>query len=301
MAEGLNMKLARYQVEDGQFWGEVNVEAQSIRRILGELDEWAPGVTESGRDALRFEGSPVALSTVRLLAPLAPTAEILGTGVNYATHALPRFGADMPYYIRPHSAVVGPEETLIFPKLIKIQPKCRFSYELELVAVIGREITDMEHPMRSLLGYTVGNDGRLVFQRPNFIGMDMTGSKCGYKGSAIGPWIVTKDELGGEAQPDLEMTMRIDGVITQQARTSSMNKGVASLLNDIDLRVGLKAGDIIYTGTPGYIGMDTGYYSPGALIEAQIQGIGLLRNFMEKTEHVPLSPVTTSAHKTGWR
>jgi 2-keto-4-pentenoate hydratase/2-oxohepta-3-ene-1,7-dioic acid hydratase in catechol pathway len=295
------MKLVHYIESGTRLWGELDLAAETVRPFAEPFETWAPAVTAAGRDGVSFAGPAVPLASVKLLAPLHETAEILGTGVNYATHGLPRHGADVPFYMRPHSAIANPEETIFFPDIIKIQPKGRFSYEIELCVIMGREVTDPDHGIRDVLGYTVGNDGRLVFQRPNFIGMDMTGSKCGHRGSSIGPWIVTKDEISGDTQPDIEMTMRINGVVTQNARTSAMNKDVSALIYELDDRIGLKAGDVIYTGTPGYIGMDTGYYTPGDLIEAEIEGIGTLRNYMEQTNRDVAGEVVRSAHEVGWR
>lgn len=295
------MKIAHYLDDGVSLWGELDLEANSVRPFEGRFEQWAPAVTEAGRAGVDFAGAAVSLDSVKLLAPVHETAEILGTGVNYATHGLPRHGADVPFYMRPHSAIANPGEDLVFPDIIKIQPKCRFSYEIELCVVMGREVGDPDHGIRDVLGYAVGNDGRLVFQRPNYIGMDMTGSKCGHKGSSVGPWIVTKDEISGDAQPDIEMTMRINGVITQQARTRAMNKDISALIYELDDRIGLKAGDIIYTGTPGYIGIDTGFYTPGDLIEAEIEKIGTLRNRMELTNRDIGSNAAKSSHEVGWR
>jgi 2-keto-4-pentenoate hydratase/2-oxohepta-3-ene-1,7-dioic acid hydratase in catechol pathway len=279
------LKLARYQHEAGEHWGAVDVRAGTIQRIAGPFEEWAPKVTAHSAQAVSFAAAPVPLAQVKLLAPLIATSEITGTGINYPSWNLPPEGSDSPFYLRTHSCMVGPEATIEFPQLIALQPLVEFCYEIELVAVMGDSIKDPKHGTRDVLGYTVGNDGCLRHQRPNYLGMDLIASKCGYHGSSLGPWIVTKDELGGEGQIDLEMIMRINGVVTQKGHTSKMNWSIDRLIYELYLRMDLKCGDLLFTGTPGYVGVPDGIYAPGDVLEAEISGIGILRNYGYQTTH----------------
>ncbi|MGX1675561.1 fumarylacetoacetate hydrolase family protein [Streptomyces sp. NPDC055400] len=113
--------------------------------------------------------------------------------------------------------------------------------------------------------------------------VDLLGSKSTYHATGIGPWITTKDEVAGGGQPDLEMTMRVNGTVTQNDRTSSMHWKVDGVLREADVRSRLAAGDAVFTGTCGFIGVPDGFYEPGDLIEAEIEGLGVLRNRVQAT------------------
>jgi 2-keto-4-pentenoate hydratase/2-oxohepta-3-ene-1,7-dioic acid hydratase in catechol pathway len=188
---------------------------------------------------------------------------------------------DSPFYYKAHASMIGPDDEIRFALLEAYQPGSRLCYELELVVVMGRPIGDRKHAYRDVLGYTVGNDSCIRGMRPNFFGMDLPGSKCAYHASSIGPWITTKDELGGENQPDLEMTMRVNGTVTQHDRTGVMNWPVDKLVAECDIRSRLGPGDLLFTGTCGFIGIPDGFYEPGDVMEAEIEGIGVLRNVVE--------------------
>jgi 2-keto-4-pentenoate hydratase/2-oxohepta-3-ene-1,7-dioic acid hydratase in catechol pathway len=278
------LKLARYREDDQVRWGAIDAEAETVRRLRGSFAEWAPRITVDGPAAAEFAAEPVPIAGVQLLAPLEPTAEITGTGVNYPEWTIPFEGADSPFYFRAQSAICGPDDELRYPALIQSQTQCRFCYEIELVGVFGAPVSDRKQGTRSLLGYTVGNDGCLRAQRPGFLGMDLVGSKDGFRGSSVGPWITTLDELGGTGQPELEMEMRINGVVTQRGNTGDMNSGMDELIRELSWRMEVGPGDILYTGTCGYVGIPDGFWEPGDNGEAEIEGIGVLRNTIESRD-----------------
>ena len=96
----------------------------------------------------------------------------------------------------------------------------------------------------------------------------------------IGPWIVTKDEL-----PDpqnLAMELRVNGEKRQSGNTSQMVISLPHLVAYHSAQ-GYSAGDLITTGTiSGVAAVQPNpfdfYLKPGDRIEAEIEGIGVLRN-----------------------
>jgi 2-keto-4-pentenoate hydratase/2-oxohepta-3-ene-1,7-dioic acid hydratase in catechol pathway len=51
------------------------------------------------------------------------------------------------------------------------------------------------------------------------------------------------------------------------------------LLNYVDARVQLRPGDLVFTGSTCGVGLEDGrFLQPGDLVEAEIEGIGVLRN-----------------------
>jgi 2-keto-4-pentenoate hydratase/2-oxohepta-3-ene-1,7-dioic acid hydratase in catechol pathway len=290
------MKFARYRATgrggaDGERWGVVDTDARTVQPIDGAFEEWAPAVTVGGPGAVTLGSAPVSLDTVTLLPPLRPTSEITGLGYNYASFVVPAEGADPPVYTKPMASIVGPDATIEFPDLIAIQPQCRFCYEIQLVAVVGSvRIGDPKHATRDLLGYTIGNDGALRGTRPSFVGMDLFGERSSYQSSALGPWIVTTDELGGDGQPDLELTTTVNGAVTQKGRTSEMRWGVDQVLEEMNNRSMLSTGDVVFTGTCGYVGIPDGHYLAGDVIDLAVEGIGTLHNVVAATDPFPMHP-----------
>jgi 2-keto-4-pentenoate hydratase/2-oxohepta-3-ene-1,7-dioic acid hydratase in catechol pathway len=89
----------------------------------------------------------------KLCAPCAPT-KIVAIGVNYADHAREfdkKPGKEPLIFLKPPSAVIGPEETIRRPPVSR-----RVDYEGELAIVIGRRASNVRpaEARRFVLGYT---------------------------------------------------------------------------------------------------------------------------------------------------
>ncbi|MDH6629841.1 2-keto-4-pentenoate hydratase/2-oxohepta-3-ene-1,7-dioic acid hydratase in catechol pathway [Streptomyces sp. LBL] len=275
------MKIARFcdrGDSSQERWGSVNTEASTVQIIGGPFEEWAAAIAAGELSAVGLTGDPLPLESVRLLAPISPRSEIVGTGINYPNWVLPWPGIDTPFYYKPRQSIIGTEQEIKWARLEAAQPQTQLCYELELVVVLGAPVDDRANPMPAVLGYAVGNDTCIRGMRPSFLGMDLPGSKSAFHATGIGPWITTKDEVGGNGQPDLEMVMRVNGTVTQHDRTSAMSWKVERVLREADLRCRLAPGDAVFTGTCGFVGVPDGFYQPGDLIEAEIEGLGVLRN-----------------------
>jgi 2-keto-4-pentenoate hydratase/2-oxohepta-3-ene-1,7-dioic acid hydratase in catechol pathway len=98
----------------------------------------------------------------------------------------------------------------------------------------------------------------------------------------MGPWIVSRDELGPlEA---LSLRTFVDGELRQSARLADMIFDVPELIATISRRTTLVAGDVIATGTPEGVGI--GFTPPkflqrGQRVRIEIDGIGVLENAVE--------------------
>jgi 2-keto-4-pentenoate hydratase/2-oxohepta-3-ene-1,7-dioic acid hydratase in catechol pathway len=93
----------------------------------------------------------------------------------------------------------------------------------------------------------------------------------------MGPALVTADEV-----PDpqaLGIRLRVNGETRQEASTAQMIFGVAALLASLSAGMTLEPGDVLATGTPSGVGAASGrYLEPGDIVEAEIDGLGTLRN-----------------------
>ena len=244
-------------------------------------------------EALSSDGEALARSSVplaetRLLAPIPrPARNLVCVGLNYAEHAAEsRVTEGLPehpiYFTKPPSTVIGPDAPIPWHGHVSR----RIDWEVELVVVIGRRGIDIpeERALDHVFGYTVGND---VTAR------DLQARhQQWYKGKGLdgfcplGPWIVTRDELP-EPQ-ELQLRLRVNGETKQDANTSDMIFGVARLIAVLSLGMTLEPGDLLMTGTPSGVGFarkPPEYLQPGDVVEAEIDGIGLLRNpVLERSE-----------------
>lgn len=274
------MKIARYRLVDGnRFWGVLDDCDWTIRPLQSDFAQWAPVAARATTlDDLPL-GPPVPASDVVLLAPLAPGARTFGTGINYGSHLLDgkRAGAahppTPPGYIKLDSTLVDPFGEIRYPTTTM-----RLDYEVELVAVVARPIEVGEDPTEALLGYTVGND---VCHRdePSEGGPPATElfSRKSLDATApVGPWITTIAEIG-TGQPALRISQSIDGDLRQDDTTANMHVTIPRILDWFDSRASLMAGDLLFTGTVGGVGLLTDQFlTPGSRLDARIERIGVL-------------------------
>jgi 2-keto-4-pentenoate hydratase/2-oxohepta-3-ene-1,7-dioic acid hydratase in catechol pathway len=275
------LRLARCKDGEAVFWGIVDLTAGLVQPIAGDFDQWAPRVTAGeGKSGLRLDAPPKAISAVRLLPPVEKTKRVVVAGANYAKHLMGDFGLKSHHqpiaFLKAYGALIGANDEMRFPPLTN-----ELDHEVELVAVIGATAVNRDDPLRSVLGYTVGNDvSARDLQRsgPPGVGMDLFAAKSQDQTTGLGPWIVTRDEFPASS-PKLRMTLKVNGEVRQDGSTAEMTWDVAELVRFVDERSSFECGDVLFTGTPAGTGHGTGrFLSAGDVVEATIEGIGTLRN-----------------------
>jgi len=93
----------------------------------------------------------------------------------------------------------------------------------------------------------------------------------------MGPCLVTADEIA-DVQ-NLQMVLKVNGEIRQNANTSQMIYAVADIVSFLSHLMTLEPGDVICTGTPSGVGMATGnFLKAGDRIECAIERLGTLTN-----------------------
>lgn len=256
----------------------VNVDASMVQPIRGDIADWGPAASE-GRAAFEFAGPPVALEDVRLLPPITATSTILGVGMNYWTH-LEKLGVtERPPstvgFIKPQAAIIGHDDELANPAITD-----QLDFEVELVAVMAQAADQPDgHLTDAVLGYTVGNDVSARDAASPMGGLDLFTMKALTGATPVGPWITTKDEFGGSGQIDVGIALRVNGEERQRDRTAKMIWSLDECLDYVVARVALRPGDIVFTGTTNGVGMEDGrFLRHGDVVEAEIEGIGVLRN-----------------------
>src|SRR6185503_765310 len=240
-------------------------------------DRIATGALEPGSDDIRVlrgtffddplpTGETVTLGDVLLLAPVLPS-KLVCVGKNYAAHAA-EFGMQVPeeplLFLKPSTAVIGPGDPI---RLLPISR--RVDFEGELAVVIGRLARGVraEDAFKYILGHTCANDVTLRdLQKTD----DQWARAKGFDGSApIGPWIETDLDPN-----EVIVRTRLNGEIRQQASTSELVFGVATLIEYVTAFMTLLPGDVLLTGTPEGVGK----LADGDVVEVEVEGVGVLRN-----------------------
>ncbi|BDZ47711.1 hypothetical protein GCM10025866_36200 [Naasia aerilata] len=155
-------------------------------------------------------------------------------------------------------------------------------WEVELVAVIGERCFEVaeEDALGVLAGYAVGNDVSVRgphLTHPIF-GIDWGVAKNADGLTPVGPALVPARFI-----PDpqnLAMSLTVDGQVRQQSSSAQMLVSVAAQIAAITRFTTLNPGDLILTGTPAGTarGHDGAYLTDGAVVVAEIEGVGRLTN-----------------------
>jgi 2-keto-4-pentenoate hydratase/2-oxohepta-3-ene-1,7-dioic acid hydratase in catechol pathway len=211
-------------------------------------------------------GEDVPLAQVRLLAPVIPS-KVVAIGKNYLEHA-EEMGGPVPeepiIFLKPSTSVIGPDDPIPYPRISE-----RVDHEGELAIVIGRlaRRVKAEEAGKFILGYTCGND---VTARDLQLKDGQWSRAKGFDGFCpLGPWVETQLD-----PTDVEVLCRVNGDVRQNARTSQLTFGPATLVEFITQVMTLLPGDVILTGTPAGVSP----VQPGDKIEVDIEGIGVLAN-----------------------
>ena len=136
------MRIARFEANGRISYGIV--EGDAVTPIEGDLF-----------GARRPAGAPLALSRVRLLAPLLPR-QMLAVALNYPSHLGERPASPRPeLFLKAQSCLSNPGDPIVLPAGCE-----RVDYEGEMVVVIGRRAKKVAvgEALDYALGYTCGND-----------------------------------------------------------------------------------------------------------------------------------------------
>ena len=230
-------------------------------------------------------GQRSALEAVTLEAPLIPK-KFFHTAGNFREHEEESKTVDWSHEIAPWimffqnvDAIVGPDEPVIYPEHLTEE----LDYELELAVVLRKpgKWFSPEEAADYIGGYVIFNDitARDIQRREMRSGV-FSFCKAIDTFCPLGPWIVTPDEIPDPH--DLAMTLRVNGESRQVSHSSRMSVTIPEILSHYSA-LGYSAGDILSTGTvSGVAGFSADaaslYLRPGDVIEAEIEGIGVLRN-----------------------
>jgi 2,4-didehydro-3-deoxy-L-rhamnonate hydrolase len=246
--------------------GRFGPDPQAVYDRWSEFSSWAAGAEL---------GAGARLSSEQLGPPVPSPRQVFAVALNYPEHAA-------------EGGYTKPEVPLIFTKF----PTCltgpqasvalatpQVDWEVELVAVIGREAYDVQQARawEHVAGVTVGQDlsARDVQRKGPAPQFSLGKSFPGF--GPIGPWVVTSDEAA--VRGELELECLRNGERVQHDTTGSMIFPLTELIAYISAICPLLPGDLLFTGTPSGVGSRRDppvYLEPGDVLVSRIAGIGEL-------------------------
>jgi 2-keto-4-pentenoate hydratase/2-oxohepta-3-ene-1,7-dioic acid hydratase in catechol pathway len=217
-----------------------------------------------------LEGPRVSsLEQVTLLPPVIPS-KVIGVGLNYRAHA-EEMGKALPeeplLFLMPATAVIASGEAIMRPRGFE-----RVDYEGELAIVFGQRARRVPAAQAHevIAGFCCCNDVtvRDLQKRDG----QYTRAKGFDTFAPLGPCLTTGIGLA-DAQA-LRIETRVDGETRQSSTTADMIFSIGQIVETVTRVMTMLPGDVITTGTPPGVGQA----KPGATIEIEIEGIGVLRN-----------------------
>lgn len=286
------MKMLSFHATDGLRLGiRTDAGVVDVRRAAEATGRSAPAsVREAiagGADALRrledllAENAvePLAESGVRFAPAVPDPDKIICVGANYLRHAK-EAGIPVPevpiYFPKYENSLSAHRDEVVLPDVTQ-----RGDYEVELVAVIGRETRNVDPgtALDHVFGYATGNDlsARELQQRSSqwMYGKAIDGF------APLGPYVVTADEV-----PDpqaLDLRCWVNDELRQDSNTRDMIFPVADLVADLSRIMTLKPGDLIYTGTPEGVALgmaEPRWLQVGDEVACEVQGLGRLVSYL---------------------
>ena len=283
------MKLATAVIEGKEIAGIINDEQfyaletfkeqaeglpTDLNALIEQYSKWESAISEL--DLRDTEG--IAVDLLTFAPPIRPNKNIFCIGKNYADHAREFGGAppeDMIVFTKAPTTMIGHEHPIPLHEGVTNE----LDYEGELAVVIGKKGKEISRGEADqyIFGYTILNDVTArdlqARHKQYFLGKSLDGT-C-----PIGPWIVTKDEVGDAG--DLEIETKVNGEVRQHARTSLFLFPIDEIIATLSKGMTLEPGDIIATGTPAGVGKGFNpprYLKNGDVIEIRVESIGTLVN-----------------------
>jgi 2-keto-4-pentenoate hydratase/2-oxohepta-3-ene-1,7-dioic acid hydratase in catechol pathway len=178
---------------------------------------------------------------------------------------------DYPYYKCNHNAVIGDEDTTIWPAYTSY-----LDIEPELAFVIGNE-------NEPIAGYLILNDfSARDVQMPELEELSLTRSKDFSMGNGIGPFLVTLDEI--RSPLNISVEVKVGERFVWKGNTSEYIEDPLKVLEYINTIWRPVPGTIVGMGTiPGCCGLDNNQWIlPGEKIEISFDKLGTLNQYIPK-------------------
>jgi 2-keto-4-pentenoate hydratase/2-oxohepta-3-ene-1,7-dioic acid hydratase in catechol pathway len=294
------LKIARYRHGHEQTYGIVSQSAvlslpSLAKRLSKEVPLTLKSFIEENASALPASEQllkqasrkdikivSIPLSQVSFMAPITFPPKIICLGLNYFDHAA-ETNSEVPnepiIFMKPHTAITGPNQKIIKPNFVK-----KLDYEGELCIIMGKTAKNVSEAEAKeyVFGYTVFND--VSARDLQFKDGQWTRGKSFDTFAPIGPCITTENQL--KKTESLTIRTWVNGELRQNGTTKNMVFNVNQIIYHLSRVMTLEPCDVIATGTPagvGHVMKPPQYLNDGDVIRIEIEGIGVLENFVEET------------------
>ena len=277
------------------YWEELYAVAQAGEMML--------------REGERFSNKGMPLSELKLLAPI-PFPSSCRDGYSFRQHVaaarknrkvemIPEFDQYPVFYFTNHHSIQGPGDVRCMPDHFE-----KLDFELEAAIVVckqGRNIK-AEDADEYIGGLMIMNDLSARRLQMEEMLLNLGPAKGKDFSTAIGPWLVTLEELEAFVVPckehhvgkswNLSMKCWINGVQVSGGNLSDMDWTFAEIIERASYGVDLFPGDVIGSGTVGtgcFLELNgTGrlndpnyaeqWLQPNDVVDMEIDGLGKLSN-----------------------
>ena len=211
-----------------------------------------------------------------------PVRRIFCVGRNYAAHAR-EMGRDPDreppfFFTKPADAVVDDNASIPYPPETN-----NFHYEAELVVAMGVGGTNIpeEKALEHVWGYALGNDltRRDLQFAARELGRPWDWGKAFDRSAVCGP-VHPVASVGHPERGSIRLT--VNGEVKQDGDLQELIWAVPEIISILSHTMEIKAGDLIYTGTPAGVGP----LLPGDVCVVEIAGLGKLTTTITARESV---------------
>jgi len=174
---------------------------------------------------------------------------------NRGVPMIPEFDQYPIFYFTNHNAMIGGGDLVVEADHLQ-----KLDFELECAVVIGRKGRNIraEDADQYIAGYTIMNDFSARVLQMEEMKLNLGPAKGKDFATAIGPWLVTADELADHRietefgnQFNLRMTACHNGNHISEGNLKDMNWTFAEIIERCSYGVDLYPGDVIGSGTVG--------------------------------------------------
>lgn len=207
------------------------------------------------------------------------------------------------FYFTNHNAIQGPGEIACMPDHLQ-----QLDFELEVAVVIGKKGRNIKAAEADgyIAGYMIMNDMSARTLQMEEMKLNLGPAKGKDFSTAIGPWLVTPDELEQyktQAKDghtgnnyNLKMNCSVNGKQVSAGNMADMDWSFAEIIERCAYGCDILPGDVIGSGTVGtgcFLELNgtgllnnpayqTQWLQPGDLVEMDITGLGVLSNIITK-------------------
>ena len=216
-----------------------------------------------------------AVDTINFDSPVSEPKNCYAVGLNYRNHA-------------EEAGMQIPEVPMIFTKhttclvgaTSDIEMRSNYvDYEAELIVVIGRQGKNISksEAWSHIAGVCIGQD---ISDRPAQFAASPAQFNLGKSFDTfgpMGPYLVSPDLVN--AEQGLSIECRVNDEIRQSDNTNDLIFDVPDIIAYLSEILTLNVGDVIFTGTPGGVGVMEGkFLKDGDILTTSIEGLGTMTN-----------------------